>query len=273
MEHRHLGPGQAVVADRAHARDAARRRRQHGVGADAPQRVAHDQFGVAALAAGEARARTGPRVARPRCRCARRDVASARRSGRPSRRPESPSHMSHLTTWPARCVAARCRHRRSRRCTAGSRRTSSPSQSMTPLSSSFASAAGRAVRHALRIAALAAHARARSRRPPATIWMRESTMSSEPALRLRAGGHAVRCSRRSWRHRRRWCCRRRPIAHLHVRDISTRAVSCGAARNRSRTGAEVDAAQDQLPHHAGIEGRVDAEDAEQAVVLAARSCR
>ena len=51
MEYRHLGAGEPVVADRAHARDAAGRRRHHHVRADAAQRVAHDQFGVAALAA------------------------------------------------------------------------------------------------------------------------------------------------------------------------------------------------------------------------------
>ena len=51
MKYRHLGAGEAVVADRAHARDAAGRCRHHHVRADAPQGVAHDQFCVAALAA------------------------------------------------------------------------------------------------------------------------------------------------------------------------------------------------------------------------------
>ena len=53
MKDRNLGAREAVVADRTHARHAARRRRQHGVRTDATHRVAHQQFGVAALAAGK----------------------------------------------------------------------------------------------------------------------------------------------------------------------------------------------------------------------------
>src|SRR5579863_10588 len=55
MKDRDLGAGETIVADRAHARHTARWRRQHRVGADAAHCVAHQEFGVAALAAGEAR--------------------------------------------------------------------------------------------------------------------------------------------------------------------------------------------------------------------------
>ena len=229
------------------------RRREHGVRTDAPQRVAHHELGVAALAAGEARDEQILELPHLVVDARRRDVAQrAGGAGLHARRIAAAEVALDDARRRARC--GRCRRTRSRRCTAGSRCTSCRPSRSTPLPSFFASAA--AGQFATHFGSPHCRHSASSKRAVAgnDLDARVDDVVRS-GLRLRAGGHA----------------RVAAVAARGVEGdrgigappslISTSATSArgplpaARARKRSRTGARSIAAQDQLPHHAGIERR------------------
>ena len=201
-----------------------------------------------------------------------RDVAQ--RAGRAglARTPGSPPHRSHLTTLAGALVVDDAAVG-----AADGAQQAVDALRAVPVDHAAAAVLGERRRRAVlartsdRRTGGTARARSRARRRRSGCASRRCRpMPPSPARRRSCS----RCSRRSASASKAMVAYAAPMMR---RPISRSATSARAPPPAARagsarcTGAEIDAAQDQLPHHARIERDADAEDAERAGCPRARS--